>query len=73
MNYGNCHHEGSVKVFLNNSEIPNSSAEPNTNKSIEFDFEDGNQLEVEETVIGIIIINSFEILTCTLGVTNEGT
>ena len=72
LEYGNCHNEGSVKVSLNNTEIPNSLAELNTTKSIEFDFDDGNQLEIQEANMGVIMINSFEILNCTLEETNEG-
>ena len=62
LDFGNCWTSGTVKVLLDGIEI--DSAPINTpNKIVEFSF-DSSELEIREEDIGILVFNSFEVLTC---------
>ena len=64
LDFGNCWKTGTVKVFLDGIEI--ASAPANTaNKIVEFSF-NSSELEIREEGIGILLYNSFEVLTCPL-------
>ena len=62
LDFGNCWTSGTVKVLLDGIEI--ASAPVSTpNKSVEFAF-NYSELEIREEGIGILVFNSFEVLTC---------
>ena len=62
LDFGNCWTSGTVKVLLDGIEI--DSAPINTpNKIVEFSF-NSSELEIREEDIGILVFNSFEVLTC---------
>ena len=62
LDFGNCWTSGIVKVFLDGIEI--ASAQNSTpNKIVEFAF-DSSELEIREEDMGILVFNSFEVLTC---------
>ena len=62
LDFGNCWTSEIVKVFLDGIEI--ASAPVSTpNKIVEFTF-DSSELEIREEDIGILVFNSFEVLTC---------
>ena len=62
LDFGNCWNSGIVKVFLDGIEI--ASAPVSTpNKIVEFGF-NSSELEIREEDIGILVFNSFEVLTC---------
>ena len=52
-----------MKVFLNNTEIALASGDTKS-KKVEFDYTDGNELQLVEENVGIIMFNSFEVLSC---------
>ena len=62
LDFGNCYkaNKGVVKVSLDGNVI--DSAQNGTEKVIEFDFSDGNELKLSEENYGIIMFNSFEVL-----------
>jgi hypothetical protein len=63
LDFGNCWETGIVRVLLNGTEI--ASASSNTPSTIiEFDFSNGEALELVEESIGIIQFNQFEVLLC---------
>lgn len=62
LDFGNCGRKGTVKVLINSKEI--DSAPPVTiSRSVEFEFTDGDELEIREEV-GVILFNYFEVLEC---------
>ena len=62
LDFGNCWTSGTVKVLLDGIEI--ASAPANTpSKIVEFVF-NSSELEIREEDIGILVFNSFEVLTC---------
>lgn len=63
LNFGNCNQEGTVKVFLDNTEIATASGDEKR-KTVEFDFNDGDELKLTEDH-AIIVFNSFVVLSCT--------
>ena len=63
LDFGNCwKHKGVVKVSLDGNVI--ASAQNGTEKVVEFDFTDGNELKLSEENYGVIMFNSFEVLNC---------
>ena len=65
LDFGNCWNTGIVRVLLNGTEI--ASASSNTPSTIiEFDFDNGETLEIIEEHIGIIQFNQFDVLSCNL-------
>ena len=63
IDFGNCYSDGVAKLFLDGNEIASAGAsEPSIVK--EFDFTDGSELKLTEESYGVIIFNSFEVLTC---------
>ena len=65
LDFGNCYTSGIVKVFVDNTEIA-STTHSTTSKTVEFDYNDGSELKIVEENAGIIMFNSFEVLSCTL-------
>ena len=63
LDFGNCWILGTVKVLLDGIEI-DSAPISTPNKIVEFSF-DSSELEIRED-IGILVFNSFEVLTCRL-------
>ena len=61
LDFGNCWTSGTVKVLLDGIEI-DSAPISTPNKIVEFSF-DSSELEIRED-IGILVFNSFEVLTC---------
>ena len=62
LDFGNCWTSGTVKVLIDGIEI--ASAPVSTpNKIVEFAF-NYSELEIREEDIGILVFNSFEVLTC---------
>ena len=62
LDFGNCWTSGTVKVLIDGIEI--ASAPVSTpNKIVEFEF-NYSELEIREEDIGILVFNSFEVLTC---------
>ena len=62
LDFGNCWTSGIVKVLLDGVEIafaPNNTP----NKIVKFAF-NYSELEIREEDIGILVFNSFEVLTC---------
>ena len=64
LNFGNCWTSGVVKVFLDNIEIA-SATSGTASTTVEFDYNDGNELKLVEENVGIIVFNSFEELSST--------
>ena len=63
LDFGNCYHtSGIVKVFLDNTEIA-SATNGTASKTVEFDYNDGNELKLVEENTAIIMFNSFEVLS----------
>ena len=59
LNFGNCYWKGQTKVFLNNKEI--GTADSNQlNVKIEFAYNVGDTLKIEEHNTGILRINSIK-------------
>lgn len=52
-----------MKVFLDNKLIA-SAPSRTASKQVEFDYTDGNELQLVEENVGIIMFNSFEVLSC---------
>ena len=63
LNFGNCFIKGITQVTLDEKIIGIASAETMT-KIIEFDFEDGVILELQELYTGIIVFNDLTITKC---------
>ena len=65
LDFGNCYYwqTGVVRVLLNGTEIASaSSLTPSV--IIEFDFSNGETLELVEESNGIIQFNQFEVISC---------
>ena len=63
LSFGNCWAFGTVKVYLDDTEI--ASAGPVEHKTVTFDFSTGAVLSIhDEGANSIIQIDRFEILTC---------
>ena len=63
LSFGNCWHVGSVKVYLDGTEI--ASADPKSHKTVAFDFSTGAVLSIrDEGANSVIQISKFKILTC---------
>ena len=62
LDFGNCWTSGTVKVLLDGIEIE-SAPISTPNKIVEFKF-NSSELEIREEDIGILVFNSFEVLTC---------
>ena len=63
LNFGNCFTQGITQVTLNEKIIGAASPETMT-KIIEFDFDDGVILELQELYTGIIVFNDLTITKC---------
>ena len=72
LNFGNCYidenkkrhqHKHYVQVKLNNVEIGQADAGI-SNKTIEFDFKDGDILELQDIAEATIKFNDFVIISC---------
>ena len=63
LNFGNCFTKGITQVTLDEKIIGTASAET-ISKMIEFDFEDGAILELQELHTGIIVFNDLTITQC---------
>ena len=66
LDFGNCWKNGTVKVYLNGSEI--ESAKPGEFKLVSFDFDGESKLEIRELNTAIIQINEFELSDSKKGV-----
>ena len=62
LDFGNCWTSGTVKVLIDGIEIASASVST-PNKIVEFAF-NYSELEIREEDIGILVFNSFEVLTC---------
>ena len=62
LDFGNCWTSGTVKVLIDGIEIASASVST-PNKIVEFTF-NYSELEIREEDIGILVFNSFEVLTC---------
>ena len=66
LSFGNCWDAGTVKVYLDGTEI--ASAGPELHKTIAFDFNAGAVLSIrDEGANSVIQISGFKILTCGTG------
>ena len=62
LDFGKCWTSGTVKVLIDGIEIASASVST-PNKIVEFEF-NYSELEIREEDIGILVFNSFEVLTC---------
>ena len=62
LDFGNCWTSGTVKVLIDGIEIASASVST-PNKIVEFAF-NYSELEIREEDIGILVFNSFEVMTC---------
>ena len=63
LSFGNCWDAGTVKVYLDGTEI--ASAGPELHKTVAFDFNTGAVLSIrDEGANSVIQISKFKILTC---------
>ena len=63
LNFGNCYEKGITQVTLD-GEIIGTAPSNAKNKIIQFDFEDGAILELQELNTGIIVFNDLTITKC---------
>ena len=62
LDFGNCWTSGTVKVLVDGIEVASASVST-PNMIVEFAF-NYSELEIREEDIGILVFNSFEVLTC---------
>ena len=62
LDFGNCWTSGTVKVLIDGIEIASASVST-PNMIVEFAF-NYSELEIREEDIGILVFNSFQVLTC---------
>ena len=62
LNFGNCYYIGTVVAKLNGREI--GRAQGYHTKVVEFDFKNGDTLELIEIQISILEFNDFTIISC---------
>ena len=59
LGFGNCWNTGSVKVYLDDSEI--DTAGPGESKVVSFNYNDGSKVKIMELNTAIIQLNKFEL------------
>ena len=64
LDYGNCHEEGTVGIFLDSYLIGATYHTPS--KLISFSYTNGSILEIKEIQQGIIKFNNFTVIECYL-------
>ena len=60
--FGNCWKKGLVRLYINGNEV--YTVHSNILVTIEFDFKNGDKLELKEHYIGIIRFDDFQIKGC---------
>ena len=63
LDFGNYYYNGNVRAFLNGNEIGKATANE-LSKEIEFDFNNGDTLELKEFSDASIRFNNFTVLSC---------
>ena len=62
LNFGNCAHSGRVVAYKKGKEL--GMADALENRTITFEFFDGDLIEIHGYVLGVILLNDFVQITC---------
>ena len=61
LNFGNCFNNGITNVYLNNRPIGSALANQKST-TVKFNYKPGDRLRLEEVNMGIVAINSFQVV-----------